>query len=122
MSSFTLSLKPDGTAAAPVLAVSGELDMYTAPEFEEELMRLVDSVPDGIVVDLLDSTFVDSTACRALLRAARRLRDTDARLTLVNRDPEVARILSVMGLDEFLDIVPQHRLSGTAAPAGALHR
>jgi anti-sigma B factor antagonist len=107
MSSFALSLKPSRGAGVPVLAVRGELDLYTAREFEERLLALVESGARGLVVDLSTSTFVDSSGCRALLHAARSLRQRGGRLVVVNRDPEVARILEVMGLDEFLDIVPR---------------
>jgi anti-sigma B factor antagonist len=97
---------------APVLSVRGELDLYTTPEFEERLLALVEDAPHTLVVDLLGATFVDSTAGRALLHAAQRLREQGARLVVVNRDPEVARILEVMGLDEFLDVVPDADAGG----------
>jgi anti-anti-sigma factor len=103
---FALMLKPAGGDGVPVLAVRGELDLYTAREFDEHLRALVESEPRGLVVDLVQSTFLDSSAGRALLHAAQSLRRHGARLVVVNRDPEVARILKVMGLDEFLDIVP----------------
>jgi anti-anti-sigma factor len=79
--------------------------MFTTPEFEERMLALVDDRPSGLVVDLLGATFVDSSAARALLHAAQRLSDHGARLAVVNQDPEVGRILSVMGLDEFLAVV-----------------
>jgi anti-sigma B factor antagonist len=118
MSSFKLKLKPAGTAPVPVLSVAGELDMYTTPEFEEWLLRLVASSPRGLAVDLLDSTFLDSTASRALLRAVRRLRGVGGRLVVVNRDAEVARILDVMGLEEFLTVVASVEDVALALPAG----
>jgi anti-sigma B factor antagonist len=102
---FALRLGPPRDDGVPVVVVRGELDMYTSPEFEERLLALVDDHPEGLVVDLLGSTFVDSTAARALLRAAQRLAEHGTRLSVIYRDPEVARILTVMGLDEFLDVL-----------------
>jgi anti-sigma B factor antagonist len=109
MGSFALELERRGGDAAPVLAVRGDLDLYTAPEFREELTRLAESSEQGLVVDLGGSTFVDSSACRALLRAARRLAARGSRLVVVNRDPEIARMFSVMGLDELLAVVRSRR-------------
>jgi anti-sigma B factor antagonist len=93
--------RPDGSAA-PVLVVDGELDLYTRLEFSQRLGELAESEPNGLVVDLRGSAFVDSSACRALLRAARRVEEQGARLVVVNRDPEIARIFAIMGLEAFL--------------------
>jgi anti-sigma B factor antagonist len=106
MAPFKLKLIQAGAGGVPVLSVTGELDLYTAPEFEQRLREALELEPGGLVVDLLGSTLLDSTACGALLAAAQRLRARQARLVIVNRDPEIARILDVMGLEEFLDVVP----------------
>ena len=106
LQTFALTLNRPREDGATVVAVSGELDLFTTPEFEEQLLALTDDVPDALVVDLTESAFVDSSAGRALLHAAQRLRDRGARLVVVNQDPEVARVLEVMGLDEFLEVVP----------------
>ena len=105
MVSFALKLEPRGQDAAAILTVRGDLDMYTVPEFQARLAELAESEHDGLVVDLAATTFVDTRACRALLRAARRLRDRGAMLVVVNQDPEVRRVFDVMGLDEFLTVV-----------------
>jgi anti-sigma B factor antagonist len=109
MPSFSLKLERGSGDAAPVLTVSGEVDLYTAPEFQERLVELAESEQRGFVVDFGGTTFVDSSACRVLLRAARRLREHGARLVVVNRNPELARMLEVMGLDEFLTVVRTRR-------------
>jgi anti-sigma B factor antagonist len=105
MGSFALKTVLRDGDPAPLLAVRGDLDIYTSREFEERLVDIVDSEPPGLVVDLAASSFVDASACRVLLRAARRMRDRGARLVVVNRDAEIARVFDVMGLDAFLTIV-----------------
>jgi anti-sigma B factor antagonist len=105
MGSFALkTVRRDG-APAPVLSVRGDLDIYTAPEFEQRLLDLANAEPRGLVVDLSASSFVDASACRALLRVARRLRDHASQLVVVNRDEEIARVFDIMGLEEFLTVV-----------------
>ena len=108
MASFSLKVEQAEGDAPPVLVVRGELDLYTSPEFNQRLNELADSEDHDLVVDLGGSSFVDSSACRALLRAARRLEEHGARLAVVNRDPDIARIFSVMGLEAFL-VVAQSR-------------
>ena len=117
MVSFALKLEPRGQDAAAVLTVRGDLDMYTVPEFQARLAELSESERAGLVVDLAETTFVDTRACRALLRAARRLRDQGAMLVVVNQDAEVRRVLDVMGLDEFLTVVATRSQATTALTA-----
>jgi anti-sigma B factor antagonist len=105
MASFKVEVEQRDGGAAPILAVSGELDLYTSPELDERLVELTEADGPGVVVDLGGSSFVDSSACRALLRAARRLADHGGQLVVVNRDPDVARLFEIMGLEAFLVVV-----------------
>jgi anti-sigma B factor antagonist len=117
MGTFAIEMERREADAAPVLAVRGELDLYTAPEFRERLAALAESSPRGVVVDLGSTTFVDSGACRALLRAARRLALQGGRLVVINRDPEIARMFAIMGLEEFLAVVRSRRDAQAALAA-----
>jgi anti-sigma B factor antagonist len=92
----------DGT---PVLAVRGDLDLFTAPEFRERLAACAERGGGRVVVDFGGASFIDSSGAAALLQV-RRLHRDDARLVIVNRDPGIARIFEVMGLDELFAIVP----------------
>jgi len=90
-----------------VIAVRGELDLFTAPELRAALRVHTDAAEQAphVVVDLSGCTFVDASGCQVLLRAARRLATRERRLAIVNRNPGTARILSVMGLDELFPVV-----------------
>jgi anti-sigma B factor antagonist len=92
---------PDGT---PVLAVTGDLDLFTAPEFREHLGACAEAGRGRVVVDFRGASFIDSSGAAALLQV-RRLHREDARLVIVNRNPGIARIFEVMGLDELFTIV-----------------
>jgi anti-sigma B factor antagonist len=107
----------DGSGV-PVIEVRGELDLFTAPELRERLLRHFGSLePDHLVVDLAQCAFVDASGCHALLTAARRLAAHDRRLVLVNTHDGNARIFSVMGFDELFPIV-----ASRAAAAAALRQ
>jgi anti-sigma B factor antagonist len=110
----------DGTATA-VVEVNGELDLYTAPEFRDKLLEAGDG--RDVIVDLRGSSFIDSTGCRALLLASRRLEPSGHRLVIVNSDAEIARIFSIMGFEELFTIVAtleeaQARLAADVRAAG----
>ena len=63
---FEVSSKraPEGPC---VVRVVGELDISHEDEVRAELRRAVDSDGDGIVVDLTECAFIDSSGVRALL-------------------------------------------------------
>jgi anti-sigma B factor antagonist len=88
-----------------VIAASGEVDLYTAPELERALAGPVAEGTAQIVVDLSEATFVDSTALHVFLRAARRL-DREAReLIVVVPNANVRKVFDITGLDRFFAVV-----------------
>ena len=60
-----------------VVAVTGEIDLFTAPELKAALGETLESGRSRIVVDLTDTTFLDSTALGVLIGAVKRLRSRD---------------------------------------------
>ena len=86
-----------------VVSVAGELDLYTAPEFEEAL-ALNGSEPGRVVVDLSECTFIDSTGLGILLKAERHV-GRDA-LLIVATGLQVLRAFEVSGLDRQFALHP----------------
>jgi anti-anti-sigma regulatory factor len=59
-----------------VVAVTGEIDLFTAPELKSALGEALESGHTRIVVDLTSTTFLDSTALGVLIGAVKRLRSS----------------------------------------------
>ena len=89
-----------------VVAVRGEIDLFTAPELKSALSDAIESGHTRIVVDLTDTTFLDSTALGVLIGAVKRLRSRDGRLTIVNVDENIAKTFEITGLDQIFTIRP----------------
>ena len=87
-----------------VVAVRGEIDLFTAPELKSALSEAIESGHMRIVVDLTDTTFLDSTALGVLIGALKRLRTRDGVMTIVNRDPNIAKTFEITGLDQIFTI------------------
>jgi anti-sigma B factor antagonist len=87
-----------------VVAVRGEIDLFTAPELKSALSEAIESGHTRIVVDLTDTTFLDSTALGVLIGAVKRLRSRDGRLTIVNVDENIAKTFEITGLDQIFPI------------------
>jgi anti-sigma B factor antagonist len=87
-----------------VVAVRGEIDLFTAPDLKAMLLGAIDSGKSRIVVDLSQTTFLDSTALGVLIGAVKRLRARDGALTLVNTDANIAKTFEITGLDQIFTI------------------
>jgi anti-sigma B factor antagonist len=91
-----------------IVHVSGELDISHEEELRTELSRGVAENHGGIVVDLTDCEFIDSSGVRALLlgREAQREDGSEGRLVIASGSTQIVRILSVMGVDEAIPVRP----------------
>jgi anti-sigma B factor antagonist len=89
-----------------VVSVGGEIDLFTAPDLKQRLLELIDSGQRHIVIDLSETTFLDSTALGVLIGALKRLRAHDGELVIVNRDQSIAKTFEITGLDQIFTIRP----------------
>jgi anti-anti-sigma factor len=87
------------------LALSGELDISTAPTLEDALERVEGEAPALLVIDLRALEFMDSTGLRTLVGADQRAREQGRRLAIVRGPEPVDRIFNVTRLDERLELV-----------------
>ena len=102
---FDFSLTEDKPqSGAHVIAVAGEVDIFTAPELKRSI-GAVDGGAREIVVDLTETRFLDSTALGVLIGAVKRLRPMDGRLVIVNTEPSTAKTFEITGLDQIFSIV-----------------
>jgi anti-sigma B factor antagonist len=88
------------------VALSGELDISSAPRLQDDLARVEADEPATIVLDLSGLDFMDSTGLRLLIGADSRAREAGRRLILIQGNEMVQRVLRVTRLDERLEIVP----------------
>ena len=100
---FSLSQEPLD-AERHIVAVRGEIDLFTAPDLKSALSEAIESGHTRIVVDLTDTTFLDSTALGVLIGAIKRLRSRGGRLTIVNVDDNIAKTFEITGLDQIFPI------------------
>ena len=82
-----------------VVALSGEVDLYVAPELKQQLLEVVGRGAKHVIVDLTNTTFVDSTTLGVLIGIVRRLRANEGQLSVVCSDRNVAKTFELTGLD-----------------------
>jgi|SRR5262245_29727911 anti-sigma B factor antagonist len=87
-----------------VIALTGEVDLYTAPEFKQQLLECIAHGARHVVVDLTDTTFIDSTTLGVLVGGIKRLRPEGGQLSIVCSDRNITKIFEITGLNRVFPI------------------
>ena len=97
----------DGTV---VIAVDGELDLLTAPQLRELLVRAIDRDPRSVTtVDLARCTFMDSTVIGVIVQAGHLIDRDLQRLRIANLRDQPKQVFELTLVDRapFLEIVEE---------------
>ena len=86
-----------------ILAVRGEIDISTAPKVKLAAREAVFAGSDRVVLDLSNTTFLDSTGLGVIIALARLLRP-DGDIAIVNSDPGIAKTFEITGLAEIFTV------------------
>ena len=89
---------------AYVISLAGEVDLYTAPEFKERMVQVIEQGKKQVVVDLSKATFIDSTTLGVLVGGVKRLRPAGGSLAIVCADQNICKIFEITGLDRVFPI------------------
>ena len=89
-----------------VIAVSGEVDLFTAPEFKQRVTAPIGAGIDRVIVDLTATTFIDSSSLGVLIGAHKRLKLRGGGLVIVCDDRAIVNTFKITGLDGVFEIVP----------------
>jgi anti-anti-sigma factor len=94
----------EGTqGSALVLSVTGELDMNTVPVLSDHVERRLSNGLEGLVIDLSELAFMDSSGLRLLIELNDRSLQEQWTLTLVSpRGEAAAMVLRATGADTAL--------------------
>ena len=87
-----------------VVAVTGEIDVYTAPVLREELASLIDSQHTDLVVDLTAVRFMDSTGLGVLVGALKKVRTLGGELQLVIDQDKILKVFRITALTQVFTI------------------
>jgi anti-sigma B factor antagonist len=89
-----------------MISLAGEVDLYTAPEFKQQLLEVIGQGGRNVIVDFTDTTFIDSTTLGVLVGGVKRLRTNDGQLSLICSDRNITKIFEITGLDRVFTIHP----------------
>ncbi|HTE03929.1 MAG TPA: STAS domain-containing protein [bacterium] len=103
----TAMVKVIERSGVPVAAPEGEIDLANVADCRAQLIAVVPNTAPGLVVDLSQTTYLDSRGVHLILEMAERLRTSQQRLALVV--PERSVIRRVLLLTQVDKTVPMCR-------------
>lgn len=89
-----------------LITLSGEVDVYSAPELRTLLLDLLTQGKTNIIVDLEESSFLDSTGLGVLVGGLKRSRSQDGDLKLICTQKNILKVFEVTGLNNIFHIYP----------------
>ena len=99
-----MRISSEGTETV-VLAVSGEVDLGTAPGLEEAVTAAVASAgAQAVRIDLTDVSFMDSTGLRVLLSGRQAAQERGIAFSVANPRPHLLKVMRVTGIDGLLGL------------------
>ena len=113
LSSFGVDVRYD--EGCPVLHLTGEVDLCTAPELDALLGAVLDRSHNEVVLDVGDLDFIDGRGLRVIARSASRLQSAGGQLTVRAPSRFTQRLLGMTKLGEGVRIEPRTQDDGDAA-------
>jgi len=87
-----------------IIAVTGEVDLYSSPELREAILKIVPKAAGAIGVDLSAVTYMDSSGVATLVEGLKAAGKKRASFVLLRPSPAVMKVLQLSRLDSVFDI------------------
>lgn len=101
-----LSVSKTSAGDVPILAVNGEVDVYSAPALKDQIGELIQSGKSTLIVDLSGVAFLDSTGLGALVEARAATTEAGGSLPIVCNQERILKLFTITGLDGVFSIHP----------------
>jgi anti-sigma B factor antagonist len=103
-----------------VVALAGEVDIDTAPQFRLAVKHAIDAGASSLIVDMAQVTFIDSTALGILVSGVRQARQRDGALAVVCTEENINRVFELTGLNRIFAICATREAANKALAEQAL--
>jgi anti-sigma B factor antagonist len=110
-----LTLATEEVEGATIIAVGGEIDVYTAPRLRDKITELVANGVYSLIIDMEGVEFLDSTGLGVLVGGLKKVRAHDGSLQLICTQERLLKIFRITGLAKVFTI---HDSVASAAGAG----
>jgi len=102
-----------------VVAVTGELELATAPRLRQQVVSLIGAGRSHLLIDLSGVDYVDSVGLGVIVGALKRCRTHEGDLMVSGAVPRVRLLFEITRLDEIIELHPDVDQALAAADAGS---
>jgi anti-sigma B factor antagonist len=99
-----LSLRTREVDSRTIVAVGGEIDVYTAPKLRDKISELVGDGHYDLVIDMENVDFLDSTGLGVLVGGLKKVRAHDGSMELICSQDRLLKIFRITGLAKVFTI------------------
>ena len=96
------------SGSALVIEICGVIDIQSAPELRDQLLRVIRRYGPRLALDLARVRFTDCAGLNVLLATRRRARLEQGWVRVVRASPQVLRMISLLGLEKVFALRGQH--------------
>ncbi len=87
-----------------VIAVSGDIDMYSSHTLRNELMRMTDKKAPSLFIDLKGVSYIDSSGIATFVEVLKTMKTYGGRLKLISIPEVIGEIFRFSRLDNVFEI------------------
>jgi anti-sigma B factor antagonist len=87
-----------------IVAISGDIDMYSSPLLRKSLMLCVQKKTSPLLVDFRDVSYIDSSGIATFVEALKGMMAFGGRLKFFGMSPAISEIFSFSKLDKVFEI------------------
>ena len=87
-----------------IIAISGEIDMYSSPELREKIMSFIKLRVQTLSVDFLKVSYIDSSGIATFVEGLKGMKTYGGRLQIFNIPEAIMEIFRFSKLDKVFDI------------------
>jgi anti-sigma B factor antagonist len=99
-----LSLETREQDGHTLVAVGGEIDVYTAPKLRDKITELVAAGHHSLIIDMENVDFLDSTGLGVLVGGLKKIRAQDGTMSLICSQDRLLKIFKITGLAKVFTI------------------
>ncbi len=87
-----------------IIALSGDVDMYSSPDLREKLMDLVKKKTPALFIDFKKVSYIDSSGIATFVEGLKGMKSYGGRLLFFDVPPRIMEIFNFSKLDKVFEI------------------
>ena len=102
--SSELIIRQELSGDCVIITITGEIEIFTAQKFKEELYSIVDTHNTNLKIDCKGLNYIDSTGLGIFVGALKKVKLLGKDIFLVNLKDNIKKLFVITGLDKLFII------------------